>query len=69
MCAMQASKYARNLERLQPVLEKYLQEGVLKEEFVLDSIPKLMNALREANVTLRWLMLHNAALTPGSVLA
>lgn len=62
----QSSKYARNLERLQPVLEKYLQEGVLKEEFVLDSIPKLMNTMREANVTLRWLMLHNAALTPAT---
>lgn len=61
----QSSKYARNLERLQPVLEKNLQEGVLKEEYVLDSIPKLMNTMREANVTLRWLMLHNAALTPA----
>ena len=67
MCVAQASKYARNLERLQPVLEKYLQEGVLKEEFVLDSIPKLMNTMREANVTLRWLMLHNCALTPGKL--
>ena len=50
------------------MLEKYLQEGVLKEEFVLDSIPKLMNTMREANVTLRWLMLHNCALTPGELL-
>ncbi|XP_076462616.1 WASH complex subunit 5-like [Babylonia areolata] len=61
----QATKYAGHLEKLQPVLEKYLQEGVLKEEFVLDSIPKLMNTLRQANVTLRWLMLHNAVLTPA----
>ena len=64
----QASKYNRNLQRLKPILDKYLQEGVLKEEFVLDSIPKLMNHLREANVTLRWLMLHTTALTPGKVL-
>jgi len=38
----------------------YLKEGVLVEEFVLDSIPKLMNLLRECNVTYRWLMLHVA---------
>ena len=48
-----------------PVLGKYLQEGVLKEEFVLDSIQKLMNVLREGNVTLRWLMLHSAAVAPS----
>ena len=38
----------------------YLREGVLVEEFILDSIPKLMNCLRDCNVTLRWLMLHTA---------
>ena len=37
----------------------YLKEGALTEEYVLDHIPKLMNCLRDCNVTLRWLMLHN----------
>ncbi|XP_071117463.1 WASH complex subunit 5-like [Haliotis cracherodii] len=60
----QAARYSQKLERLHPVLEKYLKEGVLVEEFVLDNIPKLMNAIRECNVTLRWLMLHTAALPP-----
>jgi WASH complex subunit strumpellin len=32
-------------------LEKYLKEGVLSEEFVLDNIPKMMNVLRDSNVT------------------
>ncbi|RUS78371.1 hypothetical protein EGW08_013864 [Elysia chlorotica] len=61
----QSTKYAGKLQRLMPVLSKYLQEGVLKEEFVLDSIQKLMNVLREGNVTLRWLMLHSAAVAPS----
>ncbi|XP_059147627.1 WASH complex subunit 5-like isoform X2 [Physella acuta] len=64
----QSVKYAQKVERLQPVLSKYLKEGVLKEEFVLDSIQKLMNVLREGNVTLRWLMLHSAALSPSAEL-
>lgn len=64
----QSVKYAEKVTRLQPVLTKYLKEGVLKEEFVLDSIQKLMNVLREGNVTLRWLMLHSAALAPSAEL-
>ena len=46
-------------------LEKYLKEGVLSEEFVLDNIPKMMNVMRDSNVTLRWLMLHTSALSPS----
>ena len=42
-----------------------LKEGVLQEEYVLDNISKLMGLIREANVTIRWLMLHTQALTPG----
>lgn len=64
----QSVKYAEKLQRLQPVLLKYLKEGVLKEEFVLDSIQKLMNVLREGNVTLRWLMLHSSVLQPSAEL-
>eukprot|EP00735_Rhodelphis_limneticus_P001014 TRINITY_DN1155_c0_g1::TRINITY_DN1155_c0_g1_i1::g.17241::m.17241 TRINITY_DN1155_c0_g1::TRINITY_DN1155_c0_g1_i1::g.17241 ORF type:complete len:1147 (-),score=362.33,sp/Q54IR8/WASC5_DICDI/52.49/0.0,Strumpellin/PF10266.4/0 TRINITY_DN1155_c0_g1_i1:284-3724(-) len=37
---------------------KYLTEGVLVEEYVLDNIPRLLNCLRACNVTIRWLMLH-----------
>lgn len=40
-------------------LEKYLKEGVLIEEFVLDNIFKMMNVLRDSNVVLRWLMLYS----------
>lgn len=41
------------------LLEKYLKEGVLIEEFVLDNIFKMMNVLRDSNVVLRWLMLYS----------
>jgi WASH complex subunit strumpellin len=61
----QATKYANKLEKMHIPLEKYLKEGVLSEEFVLDNIPKMMNVLRDSNVTLRWLMLHTSALSPS----
>lgn len=59
-------KYYTKVSKLQPVLDKYLQEGVLAEEFILDNIPKLLNVMRDSNVTLRWLMLHTAVLSPSA---
>ena len=55
--------YQRNMETLESVskeLDNFLVEGVLIESYVLDRIPKLMNTLRDANVTLRWLMLRES---------
>jgi len=63
----QATKYANKLEKMYIPLEKYLKEGVLSEEFVLDNIPKMMNVMRDSNVTLRWLMLHTSALSPSKL--
>eukprot|EP00035_Acanthoeca_spectabilis_P022186 m.442450 g.442450 ORF g.442450 m.442450 type:complete len:1163 (-) comp18809_c0_seq1:1689-5177(-) len=55
----------RHLKKV-PVLEKQilnlLKEGVLHREYVLDNVPKLVHTMREANVTIRWLMLHTHAL-------
>ncbi|XP_053393928.1 WASH complex subunit 5-like isoform X2 [Mercenaria mercenaria] len=59
-------KYSTKVTKLHPVLEKYLKEGVLVEEFILDSIPKLLNVMRDSNVTLRWLMLHTCVLSPSA---
>ena len=42
----------------------FLKEGFLTEEYVLDNIPKLMNCIRDCNVTLRWVLLHT---TEGGV--
>ncbi|VDI80236.1 Hypothetical predicted protein [Mytilus galloprovincialis] len=61
----QATKYANKVVKLHTPLEKYLKEGVLTEEFVLDNIPKMMNVMRDSNVTLRWLMLHTSTLSPS----
>ncbi|XP_063777365.1 WASH complex subunit 5 [Pseudophryne corroboree] len=56
----QASRYAAIVERLHPQVQQFLKEGFLREEFVLDNIPKLLNCLRDCNVAIRWLMLHTA---------
>uniref|UniRef100_A0A4W4E8D1 WASH complex subunit 5 n=1 Tax=Electrophorus electricus TaxID=8005 RepID=A0A4W4E8D1_ELEEL len=56
----QACRYAASVESLRPRVQQLLKEGVLREEMVLDNIPKLLNCLRDCNVTIRWLMLHTA---------
>ncbi|KAI0224187.1 hypothetical protein LSAT2_024791 [Lamellibrachia satsuma] len=61
----QATQHAKRVDFLIVSLQKYLKEGVLREDYVLDNIPRLMNVMRESNVTLRWMMLHNAQ-TPGA---
>lgn len=57
------------MQKLMTPLDKYLKEGVLTEEFVLDNIPKMMNVLRDSNVALRWLMLHSSGLSPSELSA
>lgn len=64
---LKSVKYATKMQRLMAPLEKYLKEGVLTEEFVLDNIPKMMNVLRDSNVALRWLMLHSSGLSPSEL--
>jgi len=60
-----ASSAGTKIEKLTEDLVKYLKEGVLQEDFILDNIPRLMGLMRDANVTLRWTMLHCASLQPG----
>jgi len=50
--------YLKKVDQCQKVLDQYLTEGVLTEEYILDNLNKLLAATREANVTIRWLMLH-----------
>ncbi|OXA51094.1 WASH complex subunit strumpellin [Folsomia candida] len=38
--------------------EKFLKEGLLTEENVLEKVSKVINLLRDCNVTLRWIILH-----------
>ncbi|XP_059692045.1 WASH complex subunit 5 isoform X2 [Gavia stellata] len=56
----QASRYAAVTERVHSQVQQFLKEGCLREELVLDNIPKLLNCLRDCNVAIRWLMLHTA---------
>uniref|UniRef100_A0A3P9P9R4 WASH complex subunit 5 n=1 Tax=Poecilia reticulata TaxID=8081 RepID=A0A3P9P9R4_POERE len=56
----QASRYAASMESLRPQVQQLLKEGFLREELILDNIPKLLNCLRDCNVAIRWLMLHSA---------
>jgi hypothetical protein len=39
-------------------IKPYVIEGQLLEEFVLDHVKELMGCLRDANVCMRWIMLH-----------
>lgn len=41
-------------------LDKFIIEGQLIEEYALDHTKELMVTLRDANTTLRWLMLHKS---------
>ncbi|XP_053415600.1 WASH complex subunit 5 isoform X2 [Nycticebus coucang] len=56
----QASRYATVSERIHAQVLQFLKEGYLREEMVLDNIPRLLNCLRDCNVAIRWLMLHTA---------
>uniref|UniRef100_A0A8C5DR37 WASH complex subunit 5 n=1 Tax=Gouania willdenowi TaxID=441366 RepID=A0A8C5DR37_GOUWI len=56
----QATRYAAGMESLKPQVQQLLKEGFLREEIILDNIPKLLNCLRDCNVAIRWLMLHSA---------
>lgn len=56
----QATRYAGSMESLRPQVQHLLKEGFLREEIILDNIPKLLNCLRDCNVAIRWLMLHTA---------
>lgn len=38
----------------------YLKEGTLVDDYLLDNIQRLLNCLRECNVTIRWIMMHTA---------
>lgn len=66
---MQASRYASSVESLRVQVQQLLKEGFLREEIVLDNIPKLLNCLRDCNVAIRWLMLHTAESGPSQALS
>jgi WASH complex subunit strumpellin len=56
----QACKHIGKVDRMNKQLLKYLKEGTLVEDYLLDHVPQLMSCLRECNVHLRWLILHTS---------
>ena len=66
----QAVHHGTALPNLVSTVVQCLKEGVLTETYLLDNIPKLMMTVTQANVTVRWLMLHTAGferLSTGSI--
>uniref|UniRef100_A0A8C4QPA4 WASH complex subunit 5 n=1 Tax=Eptatretus burgeri TaxID=7764 RepID=A0A8C4QPA4_EPTBU len=57
---LQACRHASKVEAVSKDVKKFLKEGTLTDQYVLNSIPKLLNSLRVCNVSLRWCMLHTA---------
>lgn len=60
-----AAKHGQQTEKLIVQLRQLLKEGVLTEEFLLENMQKLVNLIRQANNTLRWMLLHTNPLTLG----
>jgi len=54
----QASVHLRHLEESIKEVKGFLREGVLVEDYILDHLQLIFDALRRANVTLRWCILH-----------
>ena len=48
----------RRMNECIKALEKYIIDGHLQDEFVLDNVKDLINVLRESNIACKWLMLH-----------
>jgi|EP00945_MAST-04E_sp_MAST-4E-sp1_P006604 WASH complex subunit strumpellin len=55
---------AKDFIGVEAELDQFLMEGVLIETYVLDHINPLLNTLRKANVSLRWLLLHRRVDAP-----
>jgi len=60
-------KHGLQMEKLISQLRQLLKEGVIHEEFLLDNMQKVMNLIRQCNVTLRWMLLHTNALSTGTL--
>ena len=60
-------KHGLQMEKLISQLRQLLKEGVIHEEFLLDNMQKVMNLIRQCNVTLRWMLLHTNVLSTGTL--
>ncbi|KYQ93508.1 hypothetical protein DLAC_06205 [Tieghemostelium lacteum] len=56
-------KHWNDVTVLNKLVNSYLVEGLLVEEYIVDNIHKIITCLRRCNVTIRWLTLHTNAST------
>jgi len=56
-------KYWKDLIELNKMVDDYLVDGLLVDEYIMDNIHKIITCIRRCNVTIRWLMLHTNAST------
>ena len=61
-----ATRHGRQTEQLVEQLGRFLKEGVVNDEFLLDSRESVLKVIRQANVTLRWMLLHTNPLSAGT---
>lgn len=55
-------RQAETVPKLLAGLDRVLTEGVLIDEYVLENVQKLLNLVRNCNVTLRWFMIHRTTM-------
>jgi WASH complex subunit strumpellin len=53
-----ATIHADEVQKADKKINKYIIEGQLQEKEALDNVKILANLLRDANSTIRWIMLH-----------
>lgn len=53
-----ATKHSKNMSKLIQKTRTLLKDGVITQQMLIKNIVKIVNLIRECNVTLRWMMLH-----------
>jgi len=61
-----AAKFKNQLATVLPDIKKTQKDGIITEDTALDQSAKVMNLLKECNVTLKWTMLHTTPLSNGA---
>ena len=62
-----AEYHGGKLRSLMPGLRELLTEGCITGETLLDNVTRVLTMIREANVSLRWLLLHCTTTLPPTV--
>lgn len=55
-----AIKHSTQMDKLIQTTRTLLKEGIVTQQMLIKNIIKIVNLIRECNVTLRWMMLHTS---------